>query len=196
MSIRDLALTLTASILIVAFLIPTLINTKKFDAIPNSYAVLFIGLPALALIGMFVIKQLSKKLALLWQVAKFALVGVLNTAIDFGILNLLILITGFTAGAGIGIINIPSFTLAILNSYIWNRKWVFENAKQGNFFVFVAVTVIGLLINTTVVVVVTTWIPPLFGLSPTLWANVAKVFATGFSMVWNFTGYKLVVFKR
>jgi len=132
----------------------------------------------------------------LWQVAKFALVGVLNTAIDFGILNLLILITGFTAGAGIGIINIPSFTLAILNSYIWNRKWVFENAKQGNFFVFVAVTVIGLLINTTVVVVVTTWIPPLFGLSPTLWANVAKVFATGFSMVWNFTGYKLVVFKR
>ncbi|OGD89285.1 hypothetical protein A3D04_03640 [Candidatus Curtissbacteria bacterium RIFCSPHIGHO2_02_FULL_40_16b] len=196
MSIRDLALTLTASILIGAFLIPTLINTKKFDAIPNSYAVLFIGLPALALIGMFVIKQLSKKLALLWQVAKFALVGVLNTAIDFGILNLLILITGFTAGAGIGIINIPSFTLAILNSYIWNRKWVFENAKQGNFFVFVAVTVIGLLINTTVVVVVTTWIPPLFGLSPTLWANVAKVFATGFSMVWNFTGYKLVVFKR
>ena len=135
MSIRDLALTLTASILIGAFLIPTLINTKKFDAIPNSYAVLFIGLPALALIGMFVIKQLSKKLALLWQVAKFALVGVLNTAIDFGILNLLILITGFTAGAGIGIINIPSFTLAILNSYIWNRKWVFENAKQGNFFV-------------------------------------------------------------
>src|SRR3989338_6114821 len=196
MSIRDLALTLTASILIGAFLIPTLINTKKFDAIPNSYAVLFIGFPALALIGMFVIKQLSKKLALLWQVAKFALVGVLNTAIDFGILNLLILITGFTAGAGIGIINIPSFTLSILNSYIWNRKWVFENAKQGNFFVFVAVTVIGLLINTTVVVVVTTWIPPLFGLSPTLWANVAKVFATGFSMVWNFTGYKLVVFKR
>ena len=196
MPTRDLALTLTASILIGAFLIPTLVNTQNFDLIPHPYVVLFLAFPSLALIGMFVVKKLSKKLALLWQVAKFALVGVLNTAIDFGILNLLILITGFTAGAGIGIINIPSFTLAILNSYIWNRKWVFENAKQGNFFVFVAVTVIGLLINTTVVVVVTTWIPPLFGLSPTLWANVAKVFATGFSMVWNFTGYKLVVFKR
>src|SRR3989344_567767 len=142
MPTRDLALTLTASILIGAFLIPSLVNTQNFDLIPHPYVVLFLAFPSLALIGMFVVKKLSKKLALLWQVAKFALVGVLNTAIDFGILNLLILIT------------------------------------------------------TTVVVVVTTWIPPLFGLSPTLWANVAKVFATGFSMVWNFTGYKLVVFKR
>jgi len=193
---KDFVLSLSASILIGAFLIPTLINTGSFNKIPSPYIVLFVVLPVLALVGMFVAKQISKKLAVIWQVAKFGLVGVLNTSIDFGILNFLIFLTNYTAGTGIGIINIPSFAAAILNSYFWNRKWVFEKSTQGNFLVFVAITVIGLLINTSVVVGITTFIPPLFGLNPTLWANVAKVFATGFSMVWNFTGYKLIVFKK
>jgi len=196
MPTRDLTLTLVASLLIGAFFIPILLNTNSFDKIPYTYLVLFVGFPALALAGMYIVKQISKKVVVLWQVAKFGLVGVLNTAIDFGILNSLILLTEFTKGAGIGFINIPSFTVAILNSYLWNRKWVFEKAKQGNFFVFVAVTGIGLLINTGVLIGITTFVSPQFGMSPTLWANFAKAFATGFSMVWNFTGYKLIVFKK
>lgn len=196
MSRRDFTLSLVASYLIGIFLIPTLINTKSLAIIPSPYLVLFVVLPILAILGMFTASIAGKRLKLMWQVAKFGLVGVLNTAIDFGILNLLILLTNFTTGAGIGVINIPSFLLAIINSYFWNRKWVFEEAKQGNFFVFAAVTIIGLLINTSVVVGITTYTQPAFGFSPTLWANVAKVFATGFSMIWNFTGYKMIVFKK
>ena len=196
MPTQDIALSVVSSYLIGIFLIPTLINTESLTKIPFPYLSLFVVFPLVAIVGMFVANFLGKKIKILWQVAKFALVGVLNTAIDFGVLNLLILLTNYTQGTGLGLINIPSFSLAILNSYFWNRKWVFADSKKGNFVVFVAVTVIGLLINTGFVVGITTLIPPAFGLSPTLWANVAKVFATGFSMVWNFSGYKLIGFKR
>lgn len=196
MPTRDLTLSLVASVLIGAFLIPTLINTEKLNLIPSPYLVLFVGLPALTVIGMFIAKQISNKISALWQVAKFGLVGVLNTSIDFGILNALMLLTGFTAGEGLGLINVPSFSAAIVNSYFWNRKWVFEKAKKGDFRVFATITVIALLINTGILYTITKFVPPQFGLSPILWATLAKAFATGFSMVWNFTGYKLIVFKR
>lgn len=193
---NDVVLTLVVAYLIAIFLLPTLMNTGYLAKIPFVYFVLYIVFPLVVILGMAIAKFISKKIAILWQVSKFALVGVLNTAIDFGILNFLIFLTDYTKGTGIGLINIPSFSLAILNSYFWNRKWVFEKSSEGNFFVFVAITVIGLLINTSVVVAITTFIPPVFDMSPTIWANVAKALATGFSMVWNFTGYKLIVFKR
>lgn len=193
---NDLVLSLVTAYLTAIFLLPTLMNTGYLTKIPSVYLILYIVFPLVVTSGMYLASLIAKKIKILWQVAKFALVGVLNTAIDFGVLNLLILLTSYTQGTGLGLINIPSFSLAILNSYFWNRKWVFSDSKKGNFVVFVAVTAIGLLINTGVVVGITTLIPPAFGLSPTLWVNVAKVFATGFSMVWNFAGYKLIVFRR
>src|SRR3989344_2114598 len=176
----DLVITLVIAYLIAIFALPTLMNTGYLLKIPFVYLIIYIVFPLITILGMYIANLIAKKMAILWQVAKFALVGVLNTAIDFGVLNFLIFLTNYTQGTGIGLINVPSFSLAILNSYIWNRKWVFEKMGEGNFFTFVAVT---------------TFIPPAFNLSPTVWANVAKVFATVFSMIWNFTGYKLIVFR-
>jgi len=62
--------------------------------------------------------------------------------------------------------------------------------------IFATITVIALFINTGIVYSITKFIPPQFDLSPVLWATLAKAFATGFSMVWNFAGYKLIVFKK
>lgn len=193
---RDLLISVVVSYGIGLFLIPTLITTNSYSKIPSPYLILYVVFPFVIVIGMILAWYLSKKIRILWQIAKFALIGVLNTAIDFGILNFLILVTNITKGASIGLINIPAFSIAVVNSYYWNRRWVFEGAKEGNFLIFLAITVIGLAVNTFVVIVITTYIPPLFGLSETLWVNVAKVFATGFSMVWNFVGYKLIVFKK
>lgn len=193
---RDLSISIVVSYGIGLFLIPTLITTNSYYKIPSPYVTLYVVFPIVILIGMFIAGYLGKKIRILWQIAKFGLIGVLNTSIDFGILNFLILVTNITKGTGIGLINIPAFLIAVVNSYYWNRKWVFEGAKEGNFLTFLAITVIGLFVNTFVVIVITTYIPPLFGFTEALWANVAKVFATGFSMVWNFVGYKLIVFKR
>lgn len=196
MTKKELFLSLAAAVLAAIFLVPTLINTGYYYKIPYVNLILFIVLPILAVVSMSIANFIGKRILLIWQFAKFSLVGVLNTSIDFGILNFLISQTNFTEGGGIGLINVPSFSAAIINSYFWNRRWVFEDAKQGNFLTFAVITIIGLLINTSVLVVITTFIPPIFVSSPTLWANTAKVLATGISLVWNFAGYKIIVFRR
>lgn len=196
MSKRDVFLTLAASFMVGLYLIPTLINTGAFSKLPSPFIILFVVLPTVSLVGMFSIHLISKKIALLWQIAKFALVGFLNTAIDFGILNFLSGIFSVTRGAGIIPINAVSVSLAIINSFYWNKDWVFASPKKANFITFVIITVIGLSINTAIVYILTTFFRPIIVDSPALWANVAKALATIVSMVWNFLGYKLIVFRR
>lgn len=69
---------------------------------------------------------------------------------------------------------------------------------QGDtqFFLFIVVTVLGALLNSGIVVLVTSQISPLFGLNKETWLNVAKAAATAVSLVWNFAGYKIFVFKK
>ena len=189
---------LLLSYLIAGFLIPTLFNTGLYHKFPAIYILVFLFavFPILALVGIIIAFQLGKKIRLVWQFAKFALVGILNTAIDFGALNTLVLWTGIYKGSGTLFINPLGFILAVCNSYYWNRRWTFAGAKQGNFIVFVAVTLVGLAINNSIVYGISTYVSPYFGASGAQWINVAKVGATAISLFWNFAGYKLIVFKR
>lgn len=193
---KDLVNTLIVGSLVSLFAVPILINTEAYANFPFPPLIFHLAVPVLGLIGMVVASLLGKRLPVLWQFSKFMAVGFSNTAIDFGILNGLIYFTDITSGLQIIPLNAISFTVAIVNSYFWNRKWVFENPKESNFFTFVGVTLIGLAINSTLVFLITTFIPPVVVTSPKLWANIAKAFATGISLVWNFMGYKLVVFKK
>jgi len=193
---KDLQLSAAATILVALFLIPTLINTGLWGKLPFSPLLLFLIIPVLGVSGLFVASLIGKKIPLLWQFGKFAAVGFLNTAIDFGILNFLIAVTGISKGVGIIPMNAASFSIALVNSYFWNKEWVFPGRKQANFAIFVAVTLIGLAINSGIVYVLTTYVSPVFVQSDKLWANLAKVLATAVSLFWNFAGYKLVVFKK
>ena len=137
------------------------------------------------------------------QFSKFVVIGFMNTAIDFGVLNLLMWQTGIYKGRWIILLNIIAVSVAVINSYFWNKYWTFK-AKQADepgeiakeFSQFIMVTLIGLAINSSIVFGVTTFIPPFFGLSSELWANLAKAAATGLSLIWNFIGYKFIVFKK
>lgn len=194
----DLGYSFAIGLVVGLFLLPILFNTNLYSKFPPTqlYAFLFVGLPIIFTIGLAIAGFISKKIPLLWQFAKFAQVGVLNTAIDFGILNLLIFVTGITSGLSIIPLNAISFSTAIINSFFWNEKWVFKAKKEANFITFVVVTLIGLAINSGIVYTITTFVPPTFVDSQKLWANLAKVLATGISLIWNFTGYRLVVFKK
>ena len=195
---EDLGYSFAIGLVVGLFLLPILVNTDLYSKLsaPIVLAVLFAGLPIIFTIGLTFAGFISKKIPLLWQMAKFAQVGVLNTAIDFGILNLLIFVTGITSGLSIIPLNAISFSIAIINSFFWNEKWVFETKKEANFITFVVVTLIGLAINSGIVYAITTFVPPTFVDSQKLWVNLAKVLATGISLIWNFTGYRLIVFKK
>jgi len=133
------------------------------------------------------------------QFSKFIVIGVLNTAIDFAILNFLMWWTGIYDGKQIILLNVISFSIAVINSYFWNKFWTFrdrDNVDAKEFSQFIAVTLVGLIINSSIVYLITTFIDPMFGMNKELWANFAKVMATGLSLIWNFVGYKFIVFKR
>src|SRR3989344_4813126 len=100
MTKKDLFLSFAAAILVAVFLIPTLINTGYWDKFSLMKPALFVVLPLLTILGMSIANFIGKKILLIWQFAKFVLVGILNTAIDFGVLNLLIFLTGITQGVG------------------------------------------------------------------------------------------------
>lgn len=155
--------------------------------------------PIIFLAGILLAEILAKTIKIIYQIVRFAEVGVLNTFIDFGILNLLIWLTGITGGLAIAPLNAISFLVACTNSYFWNKFWTFE--KEGTvtrkeFTQFLVISGIGIGINTGIVVAGTSLISPLLGFSSGAWANLIKVLATAVSMIWNFLGYKFIVFKK
>jgi putative flippase GtrA len=144
--------------------------------------------------------MIGKYGSLAGQFLRFAIIGGINTAIDFAVLNLLSWGSGIYEGNGIILLNMISFTVAVINSYYMNKHWAFKDQESGEqgkkFTLFLLVSVIGAVINTATVRIISTNIDPMFGLSQELWLNAAKVVATGLSLVWNFVGYKLFVFKK
>ncbi|TSC76711.1 MAG: family 2 glycosyl transferase [Parcubacteria group bacterium Gr01-1014_33] len=178
------------------FAIPTLVNLGFRDA------VMLLAIPWIAagifVFGIWVSALLARKISFFAQFGKFAAVGVLNTVIDFGVLNLLSSAAGITTGLIVGGVNVPGFLVAVANSYFWNKLWVFKNKEKlfSDLPQFLAVTVGGLIVNSILVAGITTYISAPFGIMPTTWLNLAKAIATAFTLVWNFTGYKFLVFRQ
>jgi len=157
-----------------------------------------IALPLLSVFGILVAYWLGKKIIVIYQLAKFLLVGVLNTLVDLGILNLIILFVEVSSGIWYSIFKGFSFLVAVINSYFWNKWWTFEKKGEGGgkeFSQFLMVSVIGFGINVGIASLVVNISGPQLGLSPKIWANVGAVMATLCSMLWNFVGYKFIVFK-
>jgi putative flippase GtrA len=130
------------------------------------------------------------------QFGKFLTVGTLNTAIDFGTLNLLSSLTGIYGGVRLAPINVLGVLLALTNSYLLNKYWTFKAPVQPGRRVgrFLLVSLIGVGLNTAVVVALTHVVMRPSGLTPQLWENLAKALATGGTLLWDFFGYKFLVF--
>lgn len=177
------------------FVIPVVYNIGNRDpfillAIPW---VLVVG----ALAGIWIAGLLGKKFSFFIQFAKFAVVGVLNTAIDFGTLNIISIITGVTGGLIVGGVNVPGVALALTNAYFWNKYWVFGHRDNKGMLhdlpTFLLVSGIGVIGNSSIVILATSY--PVTFVNATIWLNFAKLAATIFSLVWNFLGYKFIVFR-
>lgn len=149
------------------------------------------------------------------ELSVFIIVGAINTAVDFSIFNLFILLFSITDGFGMIPITIISFILANINSYYLNKNWTFKKSnnsptkyKKVTFSKFLFISIIGLFINIVAVFIITTYTEPFLNLNfimnlinnlewnvTLIWVNVAKLSAITLSMTWNYLGYKFIVFK-
>lgn len=199
---KDFLMAGIAGFLTAIFLLPIFKNIK-ITAIGYLMGSVVIGLPVLWIFAIAIGKFLSRWLSWIYQFAKFCIVGFLNATIDFGILNLLSLYTGLTSGLIIGGVNVPGFIVAATNSYFWNKFWVFSHKrKEGepvnyrDLPTFAIVVISGAVINSGVVIFLSTYITPFFGMSAERWLNITKVIASAIALAWNFVGFKFLVFEK
>jgi putative flippase GtrA len=135
------------------------------------------------------------------EAIKFVATGVTNTAVDFGVLNLLIVLFGITQGDPKFILfKAISYVVAATNSFFLNKLWVFKNrgaADTRQVGTFAAVNVAGLVINTLISLVVfhtgTLAFPTQ---SAQLWANAGALCGTAVVLLFNFFSYKFIVFNK
>ena len=133
------------------------------------------------------------------QFGKFCAVGVLNTFLGFSVLNLLMNFTGITRGLFYSLFITAAFLVSATNSYFWNKFWSFQSQSStspSEFSRFLLFTFIGFLINNGVASFLNNIIGPLGNISPIIWANISALIAIAFSFLWNFTSYRLIIFKK
>ena len=131
------------------------------------------------------------------QFARFGLVGVINTGIDFGLTNILFLLFRPDGNLGLVLISTVACAIAAVNSYLMNSRWTFADRVDEPlaFLRFALVALLGLVVNTTVFLFVTKYLHLLIQLGPVLTINVAKLVAVGVAMSVTFLGYRLGVFR-
>lgn len=106
---------------------------------------------------------------------KFGTVGVFNTLITLASYTFFIYI-----GINYLISNVLGYGLGVLNSYYWNKKWVFHDGSKnsGVFYKFVAVNLFTLGFNTFILFLLVNQV----GLHPV----IANIFAIGSGLLLNY----------
>ncbi|MEK9174577.1 MAG: GtrA family protein [Patescibacteria group bacterium] len=184
--------------LVLGFFVPLLmlLVIKNLDLkLPINKYWLIVIFPPLCLAGLF----LSFKIAQVWkpfvfQFGKFFVVGLSNTFLDLGVLNLLIYLTDITHGIYFAVFKSISFICAVINSFLWNKYWTFQ--KQGSFFLFLAVVLGSALLNVGWASYMVDVIGHPESISPKMWDNIAALSSVFLVLTWNFLGLKFVVFKK
>ena len=120
------------------------------------------------------------------QAAKFLIVGGVNTAIDFGVLYILVYF-GMPASNA----KLISYPCGVINSYFMNRGWTFKQKQKKSVLEvakFVVVNIIAYGVNAGIFnICITTFAVDMF---------IANCIATIFSLVVNFFGNKIFVFNK
>ena len=188
-----------AAVLVGFLSYPTLHNIDFISAYgePAAIIISFI-LSLLTVVGLFITKMLSRWWNTFWQLGKFVVTGGLNTFLDFAVLNLLMSLTDITSGWWFSLFKATSFSIAVVNSYFWNKYWTFEaGSKKGTEFMeFLLVSVVGIGVNVGAASFMVKYIQPLGGISAITWANISALAATALALLWNFLGYKFLVFRK
>lgn len=173
-------------------------------ALPVSRSVFALVLTIICVLGVSAGSVLShlSRFGFFFQLAKFGLIGTANFVVDLGIFSLLVWTTGIAEGNSIIFFKIASVSIAIVNSYIWNKFWSFEEKRvdeatlRTQFFQFIAVSVSAMVLNTAITYLLINWVGDKPGFGAARWATASSAIASVATLLWNFVGYKFFVFRR
>ena len=122
---------------------------------------------------------------LLGQIAKFGVVGVIATVIDYGLLMVLSQLAGMEPVLAAGI----SFCVSLVFNYVASMRYVFTHrqdlSRRREFVIFLVLSAIGFCLNELCMLAGTVAL----GRSA-MAVTLTKALATGIVMVWNFVSRK------
>lgn len=135
-------------------------------------------------------KSLYQKLATEFFSAsfiKFAIVGVINTIIDFAVFFALYELAGWNMIYS----NICAFLVAVTNSYFMNKYFSFAHHKEkrismAEFVIFVTASIATLSLSTAILVLGEPYLPVLY----------LKIIAAIITPLLNFLIYRFVIFQK
>ncbi len=135
---------------------------------------------------------------------KFAVVGLSGTVVDFTIFNLCISLLQFNPVTA----SVCSFTLAVVNNFIWNRNWTYPESKSTpvgpQLIKFSVISVIGLIIRTPlfsylehpIIKLAENTVNPDFFLTPaTIGHNISLAIAIVVVLFWNYFANRFWTYK-
>lgn len=126
---------------------------------------------------------------------RFTIVGSINTIIDFSIL--FILTTLFNIPKELA--NFISTFVAFLFSFFANKKYTFKSTSKNlkkQFLLFTIVTLFGLWVIQTIIIAAITPVSTNLGVNKATALLISKLIATIASLIWNYTLYSKLVFKK
>lgn len=122
----------------------------------------------------------------LWRMARFGVVGVINTAVDIGMFSLLYFVIGVPLLAS----NSAAYLTAVTGSFFLNKNWTFADARSDGrtgrqYVLFVLLGLGGLALSNFVV----------WSFSQMVTEIVSKLFAVFALFIWNFSMSRFIVFR-
>ncbi len=169
-----------------------------------SFLILWILLPFFSLLCLWIAYLIGRKFSFIFQGAKFLLVGAFTTIFDLKIFEFLVWLFAPIPLVSKGI----SFLAVIFFRYYGNKYWTFgksfgdaqdscekENIKM-EIIQFLIITLIGLIINVSSFHYFIKIMGPQFSIPVVIWIKLSVIFAAITAALWNFLGYKFLVFKK
>ena len=125
---------------------------------------------------------------------RFLIVGASGTVLDF----VLLIVFKEAFHLATLIANVMSYSCSIVNNFTWNRLWTFPEARDKHiamqFVQFAGVSLIGLTLNTAIVLLLETPLGDLLH-DPENGYLPAKVIATVCVVMWNFLANRFWTFR-
>jgi putative flippase GtrA len=130
------------------------------------------------------------------QLAKFGLVGISSTIVNFAVLNLMLIVLHQNKYAAVTV----AFLVSVINGYFWNRRWTFKNAPtkavHTQFTQFLLVNLVSWGLDLLFVRLISVPLENDFHISMVKATNLAQLVATGVLVFWNYFANRLWTFKH
>lgn len=157
--------------------------------------VIWLVLPIISLFCLWLAYLLGRKIPFVFQGAKFALVGAAATVLDLKLFEFFAwYFSAYILAKGI------SFIIATFFKYWGNKYWAFAKHEKEDMYKeitkFFIITFVGLLIDIVAFYYLTKLLGPQFDVPEGVWVKLSVILAAIAAALWNFWGYKFLVFKK